>query len=623
MGEVDYLEFYSVSQSSDLISSLTGVGATTTNKLTVTALVKSSAKIKDKDAANRLREKLKSEDGLYSLKLSVQEDSFNLGELLGADVAVNIYCEDLDDLKEITQLATEAMREVEGVKSVSNGLEELPLEYNLKIDYEKAKLYNINSAAAIMQVSQALAGSGVTSSVKFKGDVESTAVKFYPSDYVVLEWVKTADENGNYVKVYLDGNSAYILNNTSEDIYLYSTSEEPLVARTGEKIKLSKKADDDEIVRTYTYRLADGTTKTLVTDKSPRYYYSAAPKTPVTLTKLWISNDLSKLSGSDMGIDMGTISGGATGAYLWEILDDSCFTTDAEGNILTIDDGSGNLIPAEIKKTEGYFSILRLNGKKYLTITGALQDGYTVDGVTEAIDARLKNVDFASYYASYGFEGQMAIMDEVFTIIFEILIIGIILVYLVMVAQFQSLKSPLIIMFTIPLALSGCAYSLLLCGMDLTAPALIGAVILVGVIVNNGIVFVDYANQLIREGMGVKDALIKTGYDRLRPILMTALTTIFGMVAMALDQTAAGSLIRPMAVASMGGLLYASLLTLFVVPVMFSYLNNSLEDKQIKNNPPKAYPSNFTAEDIAAYEGAVFAKAEKEQADGLVAISID
>ena len=147
------------------------------------------------------------------------------------------------------------------------------------------------------------------------------------------------------------------------------------------------------------------------------------------------------------------------------------------------------------------------------------------------------------------------------------------LVYLVMVAQFQSLKSPFIVMFTIPLAFTGGFIALLLCGMEVSVIALVGFIMLTGIIVNNGIVLVDYVNQLRMEGMERRQAIIEAGTTRMRPILMTSVTTVLGLIDMATNDAAGTAMMQPVAVVCIGGLIYATLMTLFVVPCIYDLLN--------------------------------------------------
>jgi multidrug efflux pump subunit AcrB len=146
-------------------------------------------------------------------------------------------------------------------------------------------------------------------------------------------------------------------------------------------------------------------------------------------------------------------------------------------------------------------------------------------------------------------------------------------VYLIMVAQFQSLKSPFIVMFTIPLAFTGGFMALLLCGMEVSIIAMIGFIMLMGVIVNNGIVLVDYINQLRQEGMARREAILEAGKTRMRPILMTTITTVLGLVDMAVRKTAGTTLMQPVAIVCIGGLVYATIMTLFVVPCIYDMMN--------------------------------------------------
>ena len=153
------------------------------------------------------------------------------------------------------------------------------------------------------------------------------------------------------------------------------------------------------------------------------------------------------------------------------------------------------------------------------------------------------------------------------------ILLGCAFIYLIMVAQFQSLREPFIVMFTIPLAFTGGFLALLIAGMEVSVISLIGFVMLMGIIVNNGIVLVDYINQQRLTGMERREAIIDAGATRLRPILMTSLTTILGLIVMALAQNAGTALMRPVALVCIGGLLYATLMTLFVVPCMYEIIS--------------------------------------------------
>jgi len=227
---------------------------------------------------------------------------------------------------------------------------------------------------------------------------------------------------------------------------------------------------------------------------------------------------------------------------------------------------------AEIEYTSSLNSIARVNQRRYLTVSAALEDGYNVTLVNTAAEKAMKDADLGNG-VSYVFTGENETIMEAVEQLLLMLLLGVLLVYLVMVAQFQSLKSPFIVMFTIPLAFTGGFIALLICGMEVSVISLIGFIMLTGIIVNNGIVLVEYINQLRQEGKERREAIIEAGKTRMRPILMTSFTTILGLIHMALSQNVGTSLMRPVAVVCIGGLLYATLMTLYVVPCIYDLLN--------------------------------------------------
>jgi len=227
---------------------------------------------------------------------------------------------------------------------------------------------------------------------------------------------------------------------------------------------------------------------------------------------------------------------------------------------------------AEIEYTSSLNSIARVIQRRYLTVSAALEDGYNVTLVNTAAEKAMKDADLGNG-VSYVFTGENETIMEAVEQLLLMLLLGVLLVYLVMVAQFQSLKSPFIVMFTIPLAFTGGFIALLICGMEVSVISLIGFIMLTGIIVNNGIVLVEYINQLRQEGKERREAIIEAGKTRMRPILMTSFTTILGLIHMALSQNVGTSLMRPVAVVCIGGLLYATLMTLYVVPCIYDLLN--------------------------------------------------
>ena len=217
-------------------------------------------------------------------------------------------------------------------------------------------------------------------------------------------------------------------------------------------------------------------------------------------------------------------------------------------------------------------SINRINQTRYMTVSLTLGDDYNVGLVSNDVHAVLDKYEMPSGY-ELEFTGEDETINESIKQVALMFIVGVIFMYLIMVAQFQSLLSPFIILFTIPLAFTGGFMGLWISGSEVSVIALIGFVMLSGIIVNNGIVLVDYINQLRERGMTKYEAIVEAGKTRLRPILMTALTTILGLLPMIISSDSGSDMIRPMSIVTIGGLIYGTLLTLFVVPCIYAILN--------------------------------------------------
>ncbi len=239
-------------------------------------------------------------------------------------------------------------------------------------------------------------------------------------------------------------------------------------------------------------------------------------------------------------------------------------------------DGAETAVPltdvAEVEDTIGLNTIGRKNQRRYLTVTAAVESGRNVTLLTNDAMQAIEQADLGSG-VSYTFNGENEAIMEAMEQLLLMLVLGVLLVYLVMVAQFQSLKSPFIVMFTIPLAFTGGFLALLVCRLEVSVISLIGFVMLTGIIVNNGIVLVDYINQLRADGMERRAAILEAGRTRIRPILMTSITTILGLIDMAVRKSAGTAIMQPMAVVCIGGLIYATLMTLLVVPCIYDMLN--------------------------------------------------
>lgn len=217
-------------------------------------------------------------------------------------------------------------------------------------------------------------------------------------------------------------------------------------------------------------------------------------------------------------------------------------------------------------------AVSRDSQTRYISVTAGVDEDHNVTLVSNALMKELNKIDLPEGY-SIEMTGEDEMIADAMQQLYLMLILAVVFIYLIMVAQFQSFLSPFIIMFTIPLAFTGGLFALFFTGNEISVVAMIGFVMLAGIIVNNGIVMVDYINQLRRGGMTKKEAILNSAKTRLRPILMTALTTILSMSTMALGLGDGSEMMQPMAIVTEGGLIYGTLLTLFVVPCIYDAFN--------------------------------------------------
>lgn len=215
--------------------------------------------------------------------------------------------------------------------------------------------------------------------------------------------------------------------------------------------------------------------------------------------------------------------------------------------------------------------IHRENQSTYMSVTAEVGEDYNATLLSRDLQDMIDNYKVPDGYTIEVAGESEQVMDMVMELL-QAIALGFLLIYLVMVAQFQSLLSPFIIIFTVPLAFTGGMLGLMIFGQQISAMALMGFMILMGTVVNNGIVFVDYANKLRLGGMEKREALVATGKTRMRPILMTALTTILSMSVMMFSNDAGNAMQKSMAIVVAMGLIYSTLMTLFIVPVMYDIL---------------------------------------------------
>lgn len=227
---------------------------------------------------------------------------------------------------------------------------------------------------------------------------------------------------------------------------------------------------------------------------------------------------------------------------------------------------------AEISMEKSPNAINRVAQNRVITVNCDLF-GIDMNAAQQNIDARLQEYNLPEGI-SYSFAGEFEDMMESFSSLFLALILAVILVYMVMASQFESLLHPFTIMFSVPLALTGALFALFITGNPISLPAIIGMIMLVGIVVNNAIVLVDYVNQLRQKGFERTEAILEAGPTRLRPILMTAMTTILAMIPMALGLGEGTQMMAPMAIAVIGGLSASTVLTLVVVPLIYTFFDD-------------------------------------------------
>ena len=235
---------------------------------------------------------------------------------------------------------------------------------------------------------------------------------------------------------------------------------------------------------------------------------------------------------------------------------------------------------ATVEMSESATAINRENQKNYITIN-ASTEGMSGSEAQKMVISLLDSYPFPEG-CNYGFSGNLEMMNDAMASLSVALIVAVLLVYMIMASQFESLRYPMIVMFSMPLAFTGAILGLFLTGNTITMPAMMGFIMLAGMVVNNGIVLVDYTNQLIERGMGYFEALTTAGPRRLRPILMTTLTTILGLIPMVITQREGSETMRSLALSVIFGLSLSSLVTLVFIPVLYASMYQRKEKRRAK-----------------------------------------
>ena len=439
MLEVENVETVgAMSGASGTMSMMSGSGG---DSISVYILLNEDADIDNDAIKAEMEEKCKD----IKVELNIEASAMDMSSMMGSGLSLEIRGKDLDKLQKISEEIMEHVQEVEGIQSITNGLEDSEQELRITVDKEKAMEYSLTVAQVFQQVYEKLADAG--SATTLSTDTEDLDV------YVSNE------ENTSMTRKDL------------KSLKLTYTDSE---TQESKKVKLSKVAD---------FSMADSPT-----------------------------------------------------------------------------------------------SINRKNQTRYMTVSIILEDGYNASLVSEDVSDALKNYDIPDGY-TYESTGEDETTSEAMGQVYLLMVVGVLFMYLIMVAQFQSLLSPFIILFTIPLAFTGGFMGLYFTASEVSVIAMIGFVMLAGIIVNNGIVLVDYINQLRASGVEKYEAIVASGRIRLRPILMTAITTILGLVPMVVTNDSGSDMMKPMSIVVIGGMVYGTLLTLFVVPCIYAILNRKSDAK--------------------------------------------
>ena len=271
-------------------------------------------------------------------------------------------------------------------------------------------------------------------------------------------------------------------------------------------------------------------------------------------------------------------------------------------NDLTVTSAMGTQVPlsnfATVSMGETSTIIMRENQKNYVTIN-CDAEGLSGGEAQELVVGAMEDFELPDG-CYYEFGGMTEMMNESFQKLGIAMVVAVLLVYMIMASQFESLRYPFIVMFSMPLAITGAILGLLITGNTITMPAMMGFVMLIGMVVNNGIVLVDYTNQLMERGMTCYDALTSAGPRRLRPILMTTLTTVLGMVPMALATSEGSEMMQALAIGVIFGLTLSTVVTLVFIPVLYMWMNERRRKANAKRTAKRiAKNAKAHAEELA------------------------
>ncbi|MCP3742405.1 efflux RND transporter permease subunit [Rossellomorea sp. BNER] len=260
---------------------------------------------------------------------------------------------------------------------------------------------------------------------------------------------------------------------------------------------------------------------------------------------------------------------------------------------LQIQNGSGDYIAlrqiVEIQKMDGPVNIQRINQQNAVEFTLKYPSSTNLGSISKVIDENIQELNLPEE-TLVTFSGDRELLESSIDDMALAIGLAIVLVYIVMAAQFESFKYPLVIMFTLPLSVIGVAFALWMTNTSISVTAIIGVLVLTGIVVNNAIVIVDYINQKKQQELNSLEAIVISVKNRARPILMTALTTILGLLPLALGIGEGTEINQPMGITVIGGLISSTMLTLYIIPIIYSLFDKNTRRRKKKRTYKRQYP---------------------------------
>jgi multidrug efflux pump subunit AcrB len=506
--------------------------------------VKEGAKPKEvRNMVTEMKKAVKPFDSEVTISTGGMSDT---SALASTGLTAQIYGEDADKLVDISEQLMKEVRSVRGFEQISNGTEDNQKALHLKIDKDKARSYGLTVAQIYAQIASRLTT--------------------YVTSTRITDGKETLDVT--------------IKNETNPLTY------ENLL--------------DMEFESASSVSSGGSAASQLTGGASPAGGWSSLSGGSASLGTMWEGAAMSQGGSLSSAAKTGGFMSGGTSSAGNLAGGSSAKTETQEDRVHKLSEF------ATLEETETPSRISRENQRRYMTVTAVTSKGYNTTLLSRKLESRIKKLNGTlpeGYEVELG--GETTQVSDMVSQMSKMLALALAMIYLVMVAQFQSLLSPFIILFTIPLAFTGGMVGLIISGQQVSMMALMGFLVLMGTVVNNGIVFVDYTNQLRMGGMERREALIAAGRTRMRPILMTAMTTILAMTQLIFGSGMGSQMSRGMAIVIAGGLTYATFMTLFIVPVMYDifYKRQPLQvdvGSDINDAPDDA--AEFLAEKAAAEE---------------------